>query len=51
MTLHRLRSLLLLGSLLALLAGCAGVSPDESTVPWSRPADWEKQGPDMGAGF
>lgn len=29
-----------------LLAGCAA-TPQGSTIPWSRPADWENQIPGM----
>ncbi len=41
----------LLGCLLLLLigltAGCMS-SPKDSSIPWSRPADWEGQIPGMG---
>jgi hypothetical protein len=33
------------------LTGCFNSSPDEQTVPWSRPADWERGAPGMGAGY
>lgn len=40
------RSLLLL--LGTLLGGCALNSPQDSSIPWSKPADWEGQIPGMG---
>jgi hypothetical protein len=39
--------LLLLGTL---LGGCALSSPQDSSIPWSKPADWEGQIPGMGTG-
>ncbi|MFO8026663.1 MAG: hypothetical protein R6U56_03245 [Opitutales bacterium] len=30
------------------LSGCFNSSPDEQTVPWSRPADWERGAPGFG---
>jgi hypothetical protein len=33
---------------MGLLAGCAFNSQKESSIPWSRPADWEGQIPGMG---
>jgi hypothetical protein len=40
---------LALGSTLALLAtGCATKQPEESSIPWSRPATWEGGIPGMG---
>jgi hypothetical protein len=37
---------------LALMAlsttGCFDSSPDEQSVPWSRPADWERGAPGFG---
>lgn len=41
-------ALLLLFSGGLFLAGCATRNPEESTIPWSRPADWEGQVPGMG---
>lgn len=46
-----LRRLLLavLGSAFALLAtGCATKQPEDSSIPWSRPASWEGGIPGMG---
>ncbi len=46
-----LRRLLLavLGSTFALLAtGCATKQPEDSSIPWSRPASWEGGIPGMG---
>lgn len=41
--------LLALGSGLALLAtGCATKQPEDSSIPWSRPASWEGGIPGMG---
>ncbi len=28
--------------------GCAKVEDEDSTIPWSRPADWEGKVPGMG---
>lgn len=45
---HKPVLLLLLAALIALLAGCTAPKQD-STIPWSRPADWEgKSIPGMG---
>jgi len=30
------------------LTGCLDSSPDEQSVPWSRPADWERGAPGFG---
>ena len=45
-----LRKLLILGSFLAVLAltGCFNASEDDQSVPWSRPADWERNAPGFG---
>ena len=41
--------LLSLGSvLLALASGCASKQPEDSSIPWSRPASWEGGVPGMG---
>ncbi len=29
------------------LSGCAKVNEDDSSIPWSRPADWENRAPGM----
>lgn len=43
------RLALLLGSaLLAFGAGCATKQPEDSSIPWSRPASWEGGIPGMG---
>jgi hypothetical protein len=45
----RRRLLLALGSALAVLAtGCATKQPEDSSIPWSRPANWEGGIPGMG---
>ena len=36
----------LLASLL--LTGCMTANPDDQTVPWGRPADWEQSAPFYG---
>lgn len=36
--------------LLALSAGCMS-APKDTSIPWSRPADWEGQIPGMGSGM
>jgi hypothetical protein len=42
-------ALLVLGSfLLALGSGCATKQPEDSSIPWSRPASWEGGIPGMG---
>jgi hypothetical protein len=42
-------ALLVLGSaLLALASGCATKQPEDSSIPWSRPASWEGGIPGMG---
>jgi len=35
-------------SFAAILAGCQTRSAQDSTIPWSRPADWEGGIPGMG---
>jgi len=30
------------------LTGCFDTNPDEQSVPWSRPADWERGAPGFG---
>lgn len=41
--------LAVLGTSLALLAsGCATKQPEDSSIPWSRPASWEGGIPGMG---
>ena len=42
-------ALFLLG-LAALAGGCSLKSPQESSIPWNHPADWEGQMPGMGQG-
>jgi hypothetical protein len=42
-------ALLILGAiLLALGSGCATKQPEDSSIPWSRPASWEGGIPGMG---
>jgi hypothetical protein len=41
---------LLLLALAALAAGCSTQTPTDSSIPWSRPANWENQVPGMGSG-
>jgi len=41
---------LLLLALGALLGGCSTRTPKDTSIPWSRPADWEGQIPGMGGG-
>ena len=31
-----------------LLTGCMTANPDDQTVPWGRPADWERSTPFYG---
>ncbi len=42
-------SLLLLAAA-AFVAGCSTETPKDSSIPWSRPANWEHQVPGMGSG-
>lgn len=47
----KLLSLLLAASIMGLtllFAGC-GADPDESSIPWSRPKDWEGGVPGLGS--
>jgi hypothetical protein len=39
---------LLLAAFGALLAGCTTKTSKDTSIPWSRPADWEGQVPGMG---
>lgn len=34
----------------AILGGCTNKTEKDSSIPWSRPADWEGQIPGMGQG-
>lgn len=34
----------------AMLAGCTNKTAKDTSIPWSRPADWEGQLPGMGTG-
>lgn len=39
---------LLLATALFSLSGCLSGDPDEQSVPWSRPAEWERGAPGFG---
>lgn len=39
---------LLVAAFGAFLGGCTTNTPKESSIPWSRPQDWEGQIPGMG---
>ena len=39
---------LILIALGALFSGCTNKTSKDSSIPWSRPADWEGQMPGMG---
>lgn len=41
-------ALLLVGSGLLLFTGCEEKSPYDTSIPWTRPADWEQQLPGVG---
>jgi len=41
-------SLSLLSGSILIFSGCEEKSPYDSSIPWSRPADWENQMPGMG---
>jgi hypothetical protein len=34
----------------AILGGCTHKTAKDTSIPWSRPADWEGQMPGMGSG-
>jgi len=36
-------------TLIALTCGCTSRTPQDSSIPWSRPATWEGQIPGMGS--
>ena len=47
----KIRFLGLVGLLIILasiITGCMTANPDEQTVPWGRPADWESSSPFYG---
>jgi hypothetical protein len=46
--LTRIIALITLGLMSLLLSGCFDSSPDEQSVPWSRPAEWERGAPGFG---
>jgi hypothetical protein len=48
MTVHRSLSLIALACLALITTGCFNSSPDEQSVPWSRPAEWERGAPGFG---
>jgi hypothetical protein len=41
-------SFLVVASGLLLFTGCEEKSPYDTSIPWSRPADWEQQLPGVG---
>lgn len=45
---RNLTALLLAGVTALIFAGCATHDPDDSSIPWNRPAQWEDQPPGMG---
>ncbi len=45
---RRLLTLALGSVFLALASGCATKQPEDSSIPWSRPASWEGGLPGMG---
>ncbi|MEC8614735.1 MAG: hypothetical protein VXY17_04965 [Verrucomicrobiota bacterium] len=46
---HRCILVLLALALIALsMSGCFDSDPDDQSVPWSRPAEWERGAPGMG---
>ncbi|MDA9317297.1 hypothetical protein N9Q19_00670 [Puniceicoccaceae bacterium] len=44
----RIIALITLGLMSLLSTGCFDSSPDEQSVPWSRPAEWERGAPGFG---
>ena len=49
MTKNLLR-LLFLTACSVYFTGCFNATPDEQSVPWGRPAEWERTAPGFGAG-
>lgn len=47
--LRRLLAICLGSAFLALSLGCVSKQPEESSIPWSRPASWEGGIPGMGS--
>ncbi len=45
-----LPALLLLCFRRCVLGGCTNKTAKDTSIPWSRPADWEGQMPGMGSG-
>ena len=48
----KIQQLLLLASILTalclLLSGCGTANPEDTQIPWSRPAPWENSAPGFG---
>jgi hypothetical protein len=49
--LTRLIALITLSLMSFLFSGCFDSNPDEQSVPWSRPAEWERGAPGFGSGL
>mgnify|MGYP001311163412 CR=1 FL=1 len=45
---HRIALLLALAFMTFYMSGCFDSDPDHQSVPWSRPAEWERGAPGMG---
>lgn len=45
---RRIALLIALAFMALTLSGCFDSNPDEQSVPWSRPADWERGAPGFG---
>jgi len=45
---HRIALLLALAFMALSTTGCFDSDPDDQSVPWSRPAEWERGAPGMG---
>jgi hypothetical protein len=45
---RRILPLFLLVAMTLSLTACFDSNPDEQSVPWSRPADWERGAPGFG---
>jgi hypothetical protein len=45
---HRIALLLALAFMTLSMTGCFDSDPDDQSVPWSRPAEWERGAPGMG---
>ena len=45
---HRIALLFTLALIALSMTGCFDSDPEDQSVPWSRPAEWERGAPGMG---